>query len=107
MAVVHVELFALTGGGTTLADDDLFTVYAHLTDALATLATPDDVVVLNTDVQPYDTGAVVYLLGMADHAETITDLAAEQLNAAMTRAPDLFTGWQLMAGQSTVWCSDN
>lgn len=111
MAVLQVQLFALTGAETALTDDEMFTAYAHLTGALITLTTPntltDDVVVISHDVHPYDTGAVIYVVGYADHAETVTDVVAAQLETAMTNNPTLFKGWRLMAGDSTVWCSDN
>ncbi|GAB3726731.1 hypothetical protein [Nocardiopsis nanhaiensis] len=111
MAVVSVQVFALTDEDTALTADDQFTVSTHFTRALTTLTTTDanatEVVVISHDVHPYETGAVIYLLGMAEDPETVTDVVAAHLDSAMTGAPDLFQGWHLMAGDSAVWCADN
>lgn len=109
MAVLRVQIFALAGDDTGLTTDDQYTVYTHLTTELITLANTQapGVVLLDSTVTPYDTGAVVDVVAMTDHADHLTDTVAAHLNTAMTGAPHLFTGWHLMAGDSAVWSSDN
>lgn len=115
MAVMRVQLFALAGdpdhsdeqGPLTPAQQ--FATDMHLTAGLATLPTTDTpgVVVIDTDVAPYSSGAVVHVIAMADHADHVADVVALHLTSTMTAIPGLFTGWRLMAGDSAVWCADN
>ncbi|MBE2997168.1 hypothetical protein IDM40_00415 [Nocardiopsis sp. HNM0947] len=108
MALLTVDVFALPAGADMpLTNDEQFTVYTHFTAALTTLTGHPRVTVISCDVNPYETGALVQLLTVADSADEVTDAVAERLETAMATDRAFFAGWELAAGNVAVWCSDN
>ncbi|MFE6385288.1 hypothetical protein [Nocardiopsis dassonvillei] len=111
MAVLTVEVFALAPDATTPLDQNKqYAVLTRFTDAMtapAPFTRCGAVVVMSSEVDTYDSGALVNALCVAASGEEATDALAERLATAMTADTEFFARWKLAAGRTSVLCSDN
>lgn len=109
MAVLNVQVFALAPEtAKPLTPEQQYQVFTSFTDGLSgLLGHAGPVFVMSRDVTPYDTGALVQVLCLADSGDTVTDTVAEHLSAAMAGDPEFFESWELAAGEIYVASSDN
>lgn len=109
MAVLTVEVFALAPDATTPLDQNQqYTVLTRFADAVTVPTTRcGPVVVLSSDVDTYDSGALVNALCVAASGEEAADVLAARLATAMAADTEFFARWELAAGRTSVLCSDN